>query len=109
MSHQEFQSCIDACVQCAQECEHCVTACLGESDVQNMAACIRLDRDCAAICWTAVAFMSRRSEFDAEVCRLCASVCAACGSECGKHSHDHCRRCAEACQRCAEACRQMAG
>ena len=109
MAHQEFQSCIEACAQCAQVCEHCANACLFEPDANVMTACIRLDRDCAAICWLAAAFMSRRSEFDTDVCRLCAAVCDACANECEKHSHDHCRRCAEACRKCAEECRNVAG
>ncbi|MBA4066893.1 MAG: four-helix bundle copper-binding protein [Isosphaera sp.] len=83
MTHQQFQSRIDACV--------------------------RLDQDCAAICWTAAAFMGRRSEFDTEMCQLCASVCDTCSYECGKHDHDHCRRCAKAWCLCAEACRELAG
>jgi hypothetical protein len=61
MAHEQFRSCIDACTRCAQECEHCADACLGETDVQKMAECIRLDRDCAAICWLAAGLMSRGS------------------------------------------------
>ncbi|MFN0050506.1 MAG: four-helix bundle copper-binding protein [Cytophagales bacterium] len=26
MSHQQFKVCIDACNDCADECEHCATA-----------------------------------------------------------------------------------
>ena len=65
MAHQQHQSCIEACVRCAQECEHCADACLSEADVQAMAECIRLDRDCAEACWLAAAFMSRGSRFAA--------------------------------------------
>ena len=63
MTHQQYQSCIEACVACAQECEHCGDACLSEQDVAKMAECIRLDRDCAEICWAAAAYMSRGSRF----------------------------------------------
>ena len=49
MSHQENQPCIDACLRCAQECEHCADACLNEPEIQALAECIRLDRDCAGI------------------------------------------------------------
>lgn len=35
MSHQEHRSCIEACVRCAQECEHCANACLSEKDEKN--------------------------------------------------------------------------
>lgn len=109
MSHQEFASCIEACVRCAQECDHCATACLDEPKVADMARCIRLDMDCAEICWGASAFMSRGSQFAHDYCRLCAEVCEACGEECRKHEPDHCQRCAEACEQCAEECRRMAG
>lgn len=108
MSHHEHQSCIDACLACAQECEHCASACLEEHDVASMAECIRLDRDCATICFLAAGFMSRDSRFALELCRLCAEVCDACGAECRRHDADHCQRCAGACERCADECRQMA-
>src|SRR5204863_5070823 len=57
MPHERFQSCIDACVQCAEACEHCADACLHEEDVTALADCVRLDRDCAEVCWLAAAFM----------------------------------------------------
>jgi hypothetical protein len=103
------QSCIDACVRCAQECEQCAAACLGESDVNEMTECIRLDLDCAAICRMAAGFMSRDSRFAEAICDVCADICETCGTECEKHDVDHCQRCAEACHQCAEECRSMAG
>jgi hypothetical protein len=109
MAHHENQACIEACVRGAEECEHCADACLNEPDVKAMAECIRLDRDCAEICWTAAAYMSRGSHFMHQLCGLCADICDACAAECEKHEAEHCQRCAEACRRCAEACRRMAG
>ena len=109
MSHQAHHACIEACVQCAQECEHCAAACLREGNATQMAECIRLDQDCAQVCWMAAGFMSRGSHFLQELCRLCADVCDACGAECARHEEEHCRRCADACRHCAEECRRMAG
>jgi hypothetical protein len=110
MAHEKYRACIDACVECARECEHCAAACLGEEDVKRLARCIRLDTDCAAICWQAASFMSRGSEHATQVCRLCADICDACAEECEKHTDmEHCRSCAEACRHCAEECRKMAG
>jgi len=109
MSHLEHHACIQACTTCAQECHHCADACLGEAGVTPLAECIRLDRDCAALCWLAAAFLSRGSRFADELCRLCADACDACSQECEKHEHQHCKRCAEACRACSEQCRQMAG
>lgn len=74
-----------------------------------MAECIRTDRDCAEMCWTAAALMSRGSQFAEELCRLCADVCDACAAECEKHEHNHCKQCAKSCRKCAEECRKMAG
>lgn len=74
-----------------------------------MARCIRLDMECAAICYAAAQLMSLGSATAKEVCRICADVCEACGNECMQHKHmPHCLECAEACKRCAEECRKMA-
>ena|SRR5438128_8695602 len=104
---EEYVSAVDACIQCAQECEACASACLNEGEVTMLAECIRLNRDCAEICWTTAAFMSRDSRFSDNLCALCAEICDVCSAECAQHAYDHCQRCAEACASCAEECRQM--
>jgi hypothetical protein len=109
MSHEKFESCIEACQECVIACEHCASACLKEPDVKMMTRCIALDRSCADFCSLAVREMGRGSEFATEVCRLCAEICERCGQECAKHKMDHCQRCAEACRACAQECRSMAG
>lgn len=109
MTHQDYQACIDACLRCAQACEFCADSCLSEQHVAKMVECIRTDRDCAEVCFTAAALMSRNSQFAPEFCGLCAEVCDTCAQECRKHDHDHCQQCADACELCAEECRQMSG
>jgi hypothetical protein len=109
MPHATFDECIRSCEACAVTCEHCATSCLGEKDVAMMAACIRLDRDCADACRFAALLMSRGSPFAAEFCELCAKFCEACATECAKHQAEHCQACAKACRECAAACRHMAG
>ena len=109
MSCEAYKTCIEACARCVTTCEHCAAACLSEGHADHMAACIRLDRDCADMCSLAVSLMSRDSHFAHELCRLCAEVCDACGTECARHEAEHCRRCAEDCHHCAEECRRMAG
>jgi hypothetical protein len=88
----------------------CSDACLGEKDVKMLAQCIRLDRDCADACDTAIRVMARGGHLAAELCRACAAACDVCAKECEKHAAhmDHCRICAEACRKCADACRKMA-
>ena len=72
-----------------------------------MAACIKLDMDCAQICEITAAFISRGSDHAEHLKKECAEICRKCAEECGKHSHhEHCRECAEACRKCAEACSQ---
>jgi hypothetical protein len=108
MPHEKYESCIEACNECAVECKHCAAACLQEDDVKSMIHCIELDRDCAHICYTASSFMASGSEFAEDLCRLCAEICRACAEECRRHDNDHCQRCADACQRCAKECEKMA-
>lgn len=73
-----------------------------------LARCIKLDRDCAAICLLAVEAMAGGSEFAKQICTLCAEICNACAAECEKHSHmEHCKKCAEACRKCAMECSSM--
>ena len=111
MSHQENQSLITALNECAAACNHCFSACLSEKDVTMLAACIKLDRDCADICLTVSSFLSRSSEHGKHLLKECIEICEKCAAECEKHasmSMEHCKQCAEACRKCAEACKVMA-
>lgn len=103
-----YESCFDACIRCAKECEHCATTCLGEPGVEARAKCIRYQRDCAQMCWTTATCISRSSFFLDELCALCAKFCDLCVAEFAKHDKDHCQRCAEACRVCAAECRALA-
>jgi hypothetical protein len=47
MAHEELRSCIEACVACAPECEHCGDASIGHAE---MADCVRTCRRCAEEC-----------------------------------------------------------
>ncbi len=107
----DMESCINACLECMVACEMCSDACLHEKDVRQLTECIRLDRDCATACATAVQVMSRGGPVAHEVCRMSAEACERCAAECERHAdhHEHCRLCAEACRRCATECQRMAG
>lgn len=112
MSHEKYQSCIDACHACATECEHCATECLNEQDVSMLARCIELDRECAEVCYATARLMSIGGDYAISLCHVCAELCDACAEECEKHAQhgmDHCRRCAEVCRRCSEECRATEG
>ncbi len=108
MSYEKFQSCINACYECATECKRCSSACLGEQDVKNLTQCIRLNSDCATICVLAAKMMAGGSEFSERICELCADICDSCAMECEKHSEpEQCKKCAEVCRKCAFECREM--
>ena len=94
---------------CAAACEMCADACLDEGNIKMMVRCIRLDRDCAKICYITHSFVASHSEHAKHLARECAEICRACGEECAKHEKDHCKECARACKECEEACMAFAG
>ena len=108
MSIEQHDSIIQILQNCVKTCNECFTACLKENDVTMMAECIRLDRECAEVCGLLEQFLSRGSQFSAELAALCAKICEACASECIQHEHEHCQQCATLCLACAEACRSIA-
>ena len=110
MSHEKNQKLIKVLQDCANECNHCTTACLDEPNVKALINCIKLDIDCAEICRLTISLLARGSEHGKHLLKECAEVCDVCAAECEKHAHhhDHCKKCAEACRTCAEACRVAA-
>ncbi|HLN56780.1 MAG TPA: four-helix bundle copper-binding protein [Bacteroidales bacterium] len=109
MTHERFQSTIDALNECATECIHCANACLEEQDVKMLSRCIKLDFECADICILTAKMLAGDTEFHKEICEMCANICDTCAQECEKHSRtmDHCERCARVCHNCADECRTM--
>ncbi len=108
LSHDKFRSCIGGCVRCAQECEHCATACLQEDDVKQMARASPGCRLRGDLLGHGELHESRIRIRPGDLPRLRRDL-HACGDECPKHDMDHCQRCAKACHDCAEECRKMAG
>lgn len=91
--------------QCAAACEMCADACLDEDNVKMMVQCIKLDRDCAKICYTTASFIASHSKNAGALISACEELCRKCAAECEKHKHGHCQECARACRECAEACK----
>ncbi|MEU4202613.1 four-helix bundle copper-binding protein [Streptomyces sp. NPDC026294] len=113
VDREKLSRCIEECLACAQACTACADACMSEREVGELTKCIRTDMDCADICGTTAAVLSRHTGYDADITRVllqaCATVCKACGDECGQHAgrHEHCRVCAEVCRRCEQACNDL--
>lgn len=102
------QDLIQKLQNCIAQCLHCADACLDEPDIKKMVPCIRLDKECAAVCEASVKMLVQKSTYDKKIVALCAQVCRDCEKECRKHDSDHCQQCADACQACAKACESYA-
>jgi len=110
LQNEKWQSCIDACMRCAESCEYCATCDLQEENVKMMINCVQTNRACASVCWTSAQLMSIDSEFAKKFCKLCADIRDTCAKECERHTDmDHCQLCAQTCRKCADECRRMSG
>ena len=115
IDRQKLADCIHACFACGETCTACADACLSEDMVAELTKCIRTNLDCADICTSTGAVLSRHTGYDANITRAlleaCRVACASCATECEAHAdmHEHCRICAEACRRCEQACADMLG
>jgi hypothetical protein len=99
--------CVDNCLEAAQACEWCATACVREGD-DDMAECIELCRDVADLTTLHARLMARDSRYSSDLAETSAEACEACADECDQHDHDHCQTCAEKLRACADSCRDMA-
>jgi hypothetical protein len=110
---QDLADAIQLISECAQVCTMCADSCLGEPDVANLVACIRLDLDCASICRTTSEIVARQTQTPRSLVRAqlqaCIEACSMCAEECEMHAEHmgHCRVCAETCRRCEQACRDL--
>lgn len=104
---------VESAFECAQVCTMCADACLSEEHVHALRHCIRLNMDCADICYATGRVLARQTTPDWTLIRSqlqsCMMACNLCAVECEAHAnmHDHCRICAEACRRCESACNRM--
>jgi hypothetical protein len=52
LQNTNWQSCIDACMNCAEAYEFCAISDLKEQDVKMMVSCAQINRDFISVCWT---------------------------------------------------------
>ena len=106
-THDNMQSCIDACSHCHETCLHtAMTHCLAVGGKHVEASHFRLMINCAEICQTSANFMLSGSAFHQKVCAVCAEICDACAKSCEQVGGMG--DCVKACRECAESCRKMA-
>jgi hypothetical protein len=105
--------CIEACQDCTFACSACADACLAEAEVEQLRTCLRRNLDCADLCATTVAVLSRQTAMDLGLVRVlleaCIVACKRCATECEHHAamYVHCGVCAQACRACEAACREL--
>ena len=109
---EQLRAAIDAASACANSCATCADSCLHEENPADMARCISLCNQCAAICRTTAQILAQPSpngDSWRAIVEACIAVCTECAEECEQHAEheEHCRICAEACRRCAEACQAL--
>jgi hypothetical protein len=103
MGYHQYKKCIQACLQCAAMCNHCVAVCLKENSEHKRDKCIQLSSECAVMCYAAAQMMSLGSKMAKQVWGICAEACSACAAECEKYiDSSHCMECAETCRICEE-------
>jgi hypothetical protein len=107
--NESSQALVQQLLECAIACEYCAASCLNEENVDMMARCIELDRDCADTCFHTAKLITRGSEISDVILAACEKICRICADECKKHDTEHCQVCAETCERCADACHEHHG
>lgn len=107
MNVESLQSCMDACISCALECEHCVTESLRGNQTETRSKCIALCRESAVICRSAAVLMSISGPHATLLCEACINICRECADECDKYELMHSRHCADECRTCADECERM--
>ena len=104
--------CIEACALAEFACVTCADACLGESQLDPLRDCVRLNLDTADVCALTGHLVSRAFAAEPKLVQaqleICANLCAACEAECRKLGMEHtqCRMCAQACLHCEALCRE---
>jgi|GEM_PF-529178 len=87
-------------VETATVCNWCADACI---DDPGMAECARLCRDVADLAALNVTFISRDSEFGAELAETFAIAARECEAVCAQHPHEHCQEAAAVLRRAIDS------
>ncbi|HAH48364.1 four-helix bundle copper-binding protein [Gimesia sp.] len=98
------QSCIDACLKCATDCEFCLDAMINKESHNDCPHCCR---ECVDICLYTAQALARNSKYSSQISQLCAEICTWCAEQCEAHEHYHCQACAASCRKCAAECKEV--
>jgi hypothetical protein len=105
-----MQKCLEACLDCANQCETCFVHCTGlvasgkKEHVPTLKSCV----DCGDLCTVAAKIIARDGALVGPACEGCAKGCDACATQCEKFPDDeHMKACAKSCRDCSKACQEM--
>lgn len=104
------QSCIDACLVCLHDAEHCLEDCVGQlkQEQPGFEDALRACRDVSSVTGLCASMLLRDDDLAIETSRLCAQICWRAAVLCGTQTqHAAYLRCAESSQICAELCEQL--
>jgi hypothetical protein len=105
----ETQSCINECLACYEACEATFAHCIVLGGKHAEPTHLRLLIDCSRVCSAAADFMLRGSDFDQDLCEVCAEICRQCAENCEQidPTDEMMRECAGQCRTGAAACERM--
>jgi len=103
-----IQKAIEDAQNCHQICLETINYCLEKGGDHAKPSHISLLSDCADICMVSTRFMMKQSEFQGQICGICADICAKCADSCDQFGDDdQMMNCAEVCRQCESSCRSM--
>ena len=70
---QDLQDCIDACRDCSEAVNVCLSAHTGE---EPMKRCLMLCLDCMNLTTACAQMMARQSDYVHQICGVCTDLCA---------------------------------
>jgi hypothetical protein len=66
----------EACFNCTQACVVCADACLGEASMDELRQCIRMNLDCADVCYAAAVLGMQQPSYDKSISGAMFALCA---------------------------------
>lgn len=109
MNHAHLQNAEQACWDCRHTIQKTLmTHCLPIGGVHMEERHVRAMVDCMEICQTTADFLTRESDFHAQLCELTAEICKAAAKSCEQIGDEKMMACAKAARACADTCKEFA-
>lgn len=103
------EQCILDCTECHDICLETLNYCLEKGGRYAEAPHVRLLLDGAQLCQATIDFLLRKSDWQGQMCTVCADVCDQCAESCSQFQDDvQMAACGDICQRAVASCRTVA-